>query len=296
MIPWPAEVRMKFLNFSYFSFWPVVIMCFFYKDAFAMLKALDTSAAGMAAQEINVNTISNNLANLNTTGFKRERAEFEDLLYETVQEAGSMSGGSARYNVGTQVGSGAKVSATRKDFLQGSPQITNNPFDLMISGSGFFGIILPNNELRFTRDGTFNVDSQGQLVTRAGYRVFPGITLPIGVSSVAISENGTVEVYFKNQPEANNVGQIAVFTFVNPVGLKNAGGNLYQVTISSGQPQQGIGGENSAGMVVQGSLEVANVNVMTEMTDLIKAQRAYEMNSKVMGVVDQMLKTVTTLR
>ena len=261
-----------------------------------MIRALHTAATGMASQEANVNTISNNLANVNTTGFKKARTEFDDLLYETVQEAGARSSADSEFNVGIQVGSGSKVSATRKQHTQGSPQMTNNPYDLMVNGEGFFGIVGNNGELKFTRDGSFNVDAQGNLVTRGGQKVFPGITVPPNVMSINISEAGVVEAFLRNSPEPINLGQIPVFTFVNPTGMRSEGGNLLAATQASGQPMQGVPGVDNAGIVMQGAIESSNVNVMNEMTDLIKAQRAYEMNSKVMGIADQMLQTVNNVR
>lgn len=267
-----------------------------FPEAQAMLKALHTAASGMAAQETNVSTISNNIANVNTTGFKRGRTEIDDLSYETIQEAGARSSANTTYNVGTQIGSGARVSAIRKEFTVGAPQITNNPFDLMVNGEGFFGIIMPNGELKFTRDGAFNVDATGTLVNKQGYKVYPGLSFPPNTASVNIAENGKVEAYIKGQNEPSEVGQIPVFTFVNPVGLKSTGMNLYQVSLSSGQPVQGIAGNDNAGPLMQGALEASNVSPMTEMTDLIRAQRAYEMNSKVMGVADQMMQTINNIR
>ena len=261
-----------------------------------MIRALNTAATGMAAQEANVSTISNNIANANTNAYKQSRTEFEDLLYETVQEAGARSSSNTEYNVGTQIGSGAKVSATRKDFRPGSPVITNNPFDLMINGQGFFGVIMGNNEIKFTKDGSFDVDSTGTLVTKSGKRVFPGITVPPNTVSVNISESGNVDAYLPNQPQPQNVGQIPVFNFTNPVGLSNYGENLYTATVGSGQAIQMVAGEGNAGRIQQGALESSNVSIMNEMTNLIKAQRAYEMNSKVMNVADQMLQTVNNVR
>lgn len=261
-----------------------------------MIRALHTAATGMASQEANVNTISNNLANVNTTGFKKARTEFDDLLYETVQEAGARSSADSEYNVGIQVGSGSKVSATRKQHTQGSPQMTNNPYDLMVNGEGFFGVIGNNGEMKFTRDGSFNVDAQGNLVTRGGQRVFPGITVPPNIMSINISEAGVVEAFLRNSPEPINLGQIPVFTFVNPTGMRSEGGNMLAATQASGQPIQSVPGVDNAGIVMQGAIESSNVNVMNEMTDLIKAQRAYEMNSKVMGIADQMLQTVNNVR
>lgn len=262
----------------------------------AMMRALNTSATGMAAQEENVSTISNNIANVNTIGFKKDRAEFEDLMYQTITAPGSRSSSTTNYNVGVQIGTGAKVSATRKEFSVGNPMITRNPYDLMIQGDGFFGVIMPNNELRYTRDGAFNVDNQGNLVDKNGNRIFPGITLPPETTNVVISANGNVDAYFKNQIEPVNLGTIPVFTFANPVGLRSSGGNVYAVSQSSGPPIQQVAGENNAGKVLQGTLESSNVSIMNEMTNLIKAQRAYEMNSKVMGVADQMLQTVNNIR
>ena len=261
-----------------------------------MIRALHTSATGMTAQESNVNTISNNIANVNTTGFKKQRTEFDDLLYETIQEAGAKSSGSTEYNVGVQVGSGAKVSATRKIHSQGAPQMTNNPYDLMVNGEGFMGVISPNGELKYTRDGSFNVDAQGNMVSRAGHKVFPGIVIPNNVMRINIAENGVVEAFTRESVEAINLGKIPVFTFVNPTGLRSEGGNILAATSGSGQPIQNVAGENGSGILMQGAIEASNVSVMNEMTDLIKAQRAYEMNSKVMGVADQMLQTVNNIR
>jgi flagellar basal-body rod protein FlgG len=261
-----------------------------------MIRALHTSATGMAAQESNVNTISNNIANVNTTGFKKSRTEFDDLLYETIQESGSKSSANTEHNIGVQIGSGARVSATRKVYSQGSPQITNNPYDLMINGEGFFGVASPTGELKFTRDGSFNVDAQGAVVTRAGHRLFPGINVPPGIVKINISEDGIVEAFNRESIEPLNLGQIPLFTFVNPSGLRSDGGNMLVTTAGSGQAIQNIPGQNGTGLLMQGAIEASNVNVMNEMTDLIKAQRAYEMNSKVMGVADQMLQTVNNIR
>ena len=266
------------------------------QEAQAMLKALHTAASGMSAQETNVNTISNNIANVNTTGFKRGRTEIDDLTYETVQEAGARSSASSTYNVGTQIGSGARVSAVRKEFTNGAPQITNNPFDLMINGDGFFGVIMPNGELKFTRDGSFNVDAQGTMVNKQGYKIYPGFSFPPNTSTVSISEDGKMEAFTKGGAAPTEVGQMPIFTFINPVGLKSTGMNLYQISLSSGQPVQAIPGMDNAGALMQGALEASNVSPMTEMTDLIRAQRAYEMNSKVMGVADQMMQTINNIR
>lgn len=261
-----------------------------------MIRALNTAATGMASQEIHVNTISNNIANVNTTAYKKQRAETEDLLYQTYVESGARSSQNTKYNVGVQVGTGSKVSAIRKEFVQGSPKITNNPYDLMIQGDGFFGVELPNGLISYTRDGSFNVNAQGQLTTKDGYKLIPTITLPPNILTLNISNSGNVDAFIQNQQEPVNLGQIPVFMFTNPVGLKSTGRNLYQGTLASGSPIQSIAGENGAGGVQQGSLESSNVSIMNEMTSLIRAQRAYEMNSKVMSVADQMLQTVNNIR
>lgn len=260
-----------------------------------MIRALNTSATGMAAQEQQVNTISNNIANANTTGYKSQRTEFEDLMYETVEEAGGRSSNDTEYTVGQQVGSGVKISATRREHKMGSPQITNNPYDMMIMGDGFFGVQV-GNETMYTRDGSFDVDAQGILKTRSGHTVLPGITVPPNTVNINVSENGIVQAFVKGQSEPTELGQIPVFTFVNPVGLSDKGGNLALATKGSGPAIQRIAGEENAGSINQGVLESSNVSVMNEMTNLIKAQRAYEMNSKVMGIADQMLNTVNNIR
>lgn len=261
-----------------------------------MLRALNTSATGMAAQESNVNTISNNIANANTVGYKSGRTEFTDLLYETVEEAGSKTTANTEKSIAHQIGSGAKVSGVRKINTQGGTMITQNTYDLMINGDGFFGVIGSDGGVKYTRDGAFNVDAQGNLVTKNGFKVFPGIAIPSNTMSLNISEAGDVEAYVKGETEPQNLGQIPVFTFVNPAGLRSEGGNLLGMTKGSGDPIQNMAGDQNAGVIMQGMLEASNVNVMNEMTNLIKAQRAYEMNSKVMGVADQMLQTVNNVR
>lgn len=262
----------------------------------AMIRALNTAASGMAAQEEVVNTIANNIANLSTIGFKKSRAETDDLNYQTVIEQGARTNSDTFHNVGVQIGSGAKVSAVRKRFTQGEPNITNNPFDLMINGDGFFGIVLPNGNLKYTRDGAFNVDNQGRLVNKDGYEVFPQMNFPPETAQVNISDEGNVDAYLNGQQEALALGQISVFTFINPVGLKSLGKNLYSATIASGAPVQQAPKAGNAGSIMQGALESSNVNIMSEMTELIRAQRAYEMNSKVMGIADKMLQTVNSIR
>lgn len=263
--------------------------------SFAMIRALNTAATGMASGEAHVNTISNNIANANTTAYKMQRAEFEDLKYETVNIAGGRSSADTQYTVGEQIGSGSKVNATRRIHSMGSPQQTQRPYDLMILGDGFFAIT-NNNQTLYTRDGGFTVDSQGILKTRDGYTVVPGITIPPNTAKLNIAKDGTVEAFLNNQLEPIQLGQIPVFTFINPAGLHDFGGNKARVTTASGEAIQNVAGTENAGALAQGMLESSNVSIMNEMTNLIKAQRAYEMNSKVMGVADQMLQTVNNIR
>jgi len=264
-------------------------------DSHSMLRALNTAATGMSAQESQVNAISNNIANANTTGYKAQRVEFEDLTYQTIKQAGGRSSDGTEYTVGVQIGSGSKVSATRRIHDMGSPQMTNNPYDLMIMGDGFFAIQV-GDKILFTRDGSFTVNAQGILQTRSGFAVLPGITLPPNAKSLNIAEDGTVQAFLTDSPEPLSLGQIPVFTFVNPAGLADLGGNMSKRTIASGEPLEHVAGKDNAGAIQQGTLESSNVSTMTEMTNLIKAQRAYEMNSKVMGVADQMLQTVNNIR
>lgn len=259
------------------------------------IRALNTAATGMASQESHVNAISNNIANVNTTGYKAQRIEFEDLVYETIQEAGGRSSNNTEYTVGHQVGSGSKVSATRRMHTMGSPQMTNRPYDLMIMGDGFFGVQV-GDQMMFTRDGAFTVDAQGTVKTKNGYPLVPGISVPPNTKSLNISEDGKVQAFLTNQTAPIELGQVPVFTFVNPAGLADKGGNLARSTTASGQPIQNIPGNENAGSIMQGALESSNVSIMNEMTGMIKAQRAYEMNSKVMGIADQMLQTVNNIR
>lgn len=283
------------MNLLRISFCLFMLLFFAFNESHAMIRALNTAATGMASQEANVNTISNNIANANTNAYKSQRVEFEDLTYETIQQAGGRSSSGSTYTVGHQVGSGSKVSATRRIHSMGSPQMTNRPLDLMIMGDGFFGVQV-GNDIMYTRDGSFTVDAQGIIKTRNGHPLVPGITIPPNLKSLNIAEDGKVQAFLTSQAEPLELGQIPVFTFVNPVGLADLGGNLARMTTASGNAIQLIGGTQNAGAIQQGTIESSNVTVMTEMTNLIKAQRAYEMNSKVMGIADQMLQTVNNIR
>lgn len=273
----------------------LILTITFSLTSYSMIRALNTAATGMASGEAHVNTISNNIANANTTAYKMQRAEFEDLKYETVKIGGARSSASTQYTVGEQIGSGSRVNATRRIHSMGSPQMTQRPYDLMIMGDGFFAV-QNNGETFYTRDGGFTVDSQGIIKTRDGYTVVPGITIPTNTAKLNISNDGMVEAFVRNQLEPIQLGQIPVFTFINPAGLHDFGGNKVRMTTASGEPIQNIAGTESAGAIQQGTLESSNVSIMNEMTNLIKAQRGYEMNSKVMGVADQMLQTVNNIR
>ena len=289
------KVLMKSPSFSFFSFFiftGLVVAI----PAKATIKALHTAATGMATQEANVNTISNNLANVKTIGHKRERAESEDLLYQTIRYPGARSSNNTLYSTGIQVGSGSKISAIKREFSQGSPKITEGPFDLMLKGDGFFGVILPDQTMKFTRDGAFKVSAQGEIVNNSGFLLAPGFNVPQGTTNVNIAPNGNISAYVQGQKDAVELGSIPVFTFTNPGGLSAEGGNLFRVTEGSGDPVQNTAGQGSAGTIRQGALENSNVSVMKEMTELITAQRAYEMNSKVMKVADEMLQTVNNIR
>lgn len=273
----------------------ILITLLFSTQTYSMLRALNTAATGMASMEANVNTISNNIANVNTTAYKQQRAEFEDLVYETVQQAGGRSSSGTSYTVGVQIGSGAKLSGTKRIYEMGSTNVTNRPYDVMIMGDGFFGLQMAD-QVVYTRDGSFTVDSQGTIKSKNGYPLLPNIQVPSNTKNLSISEDGRVQAFLSNQAEPVDLGQIPIFTFVNPAGLHDLGGNISRRTLASGEAIQLIPGQENSGTLMQGALESSNVSVMNEMTNLIKAQRAYEMNSKVMGVADQMLQTVNNIR
>ena len=273
-----------------------IIVCCLLSEIHATMRALNIAATGMEAQELTVSAISNNIANVNTVGYKRQRAETESLLYETIIRPGSRSSFNDRYNVGVQLGSGTKVSAVKKEFSIGTPKVTNNPFDLMIAGDGFFGLLLPDQSVAYTRDGAFSVSAEGILVDKQGHAVVPTLNFPTNTLTVSISESGLVEAYLKDQLDAVEIGQIPTFTFTNQTGLNALGRNLFKPTAASGPAINNIAGENNAGRILQGSLETSNVSIMNEMTDLIKAQRGYEMNARVMKVADEMLKVANTIR
>jgi flagellar basal-body rod protein FlgG len=262
-----------------------------------MLKSLNTAATGMKAQQLNMDVIANNLANVSTMGFKKARAEFEDLLYDNLKEPGSATGANSISPTGVQVGLGTKAAAVEKDFAQGSTKITNAPFDIEISGAGFFPVLMPSGQIAYTRDGAFKKGPDGRLQDRNGNVLQPEVVIPPQATGIEISPDGRVEVITAdNLTTPQSVGNIQLVSFVNPAGLKSLGGNLYVPSNSSGLPQQGLPGQNGLGLLAQGQLETSNVNIVDEMVNMISAQRSYETNSKAVQASDQMLQAVNNLR
>ncbi|MGH8294103.1 MAG: flagellar basal-body rod protein FlgG [Steroidobacteraceae bacterium] len=258
-----------------------------------MNAALWAAKTGLDAQQTEMAVISNNLANVNTTGFKQDRAVFEDLLYQNQTQPGADTSQTTESPSGMSIGTGVRVVATEKDYSQGSLTQTGNPLDLAIQGQGFFQIQMPDGTLAYTRDGTFQTNAQGQLVTSSGYLVQPGITIPQGAQSVTIGSDGTVSVTLPGQSATTQIGQIQLVNFINPPGLQPIGQNLLVQSAASGSPQSGSPGTNGFGTLSQGELESSNVNVVEELVNMIQTQRAYEMNSKAISTVDQMLQYAT---
>ncbi len=261
-----------------------------------MFKSLNTAATGMAAQQNNIETISNNLANVSTTGFKRARAEFEDLIYQTLREPGSASGANSFSPTGVQTGLGVKTAAIQKDFNIGSSVITKGPLDLQIDGMGFFQILTPDGETAYTRDGSFKKDGNGRIVDKNGNALQPEILIPSNAAGLEITPQGEVRVIVGGDGQPQTIGQIDIVNFVNPTGLKSLGKNLFGASSASGQAVLSRPGENSTGYLAQGQLEASNVNIVDEMVNMITAQRAYETNSKVIQTSDQMLQAVTNMK
>ena len=261
------------------------------------MRSLDIGATGMLAQQTNVDVISNNIANMTTTGFKRQRAAFLDLIYQNIDRPGSTSSDSGTtVPAGIQMGLGVRPGSVYRLHQQGPIQITENPLDVAIMGEGFFQIELPSGETAYTRDGTFQMNENGEIVTVQGYIVDPGITIPPDAMDIDINDNGEVLVQQPGSTSVTNVGQIQLANFVNPTGLASIGDNLYLETDASGSPTTGIPNQEEFGALRQGALEQSNVNVVEEITELIAAQRAYEMNSNVISTSDEMLQTVSQLR
>ncbi|MEM7082008.1 MAG: flagellar basal-body rod protein FlgG [Pseudomonadota bacterium] len=257
-----------------------------------MNSALWAAKTGLDAQQTKMAVISNNLANSTTSGFKRSRAVFEDLLYQNRRQPGGQSSQDTRYPSGTMLGTGVRLVATQKTFEQGNIGQTNNSLDIAVSGRGFFEILLPDGGQAYTRDGAFQLNSQGEMVTSSGYSLQPGISIPDGAQSITIGTDGTVSVRLIDQPAPVQVGNVQLADFINPAGLEPRGQNLFVETAASGAPQVGNPGLNGLGTLAQGSLEGSNVNVVEELVGMIETQRAYEMNSKAISTSDQMLEYV----
>ncbi len=255
-----------------------------------MNQALWAAKTGLDAQQTRMTVVSNNLANVNTTGFKQGRAVFEDLLYQNIRQSGGQTSQDTQLPSGLSLGTGVRVVATEKLFTQGSIIQTGNAMDVTINGRGFFQILLPDGSLGYTRDGSFQKNSQGEMVTASGYIVQPGITIPDGAQSITIGTDGVITVQLAGQSSPTQVGTLETVDFVNPVGLQPRGENLYVETASSGTAQPGTPGINGLGSLLQGSLEGSNVNVVSELISMIETQRAYEMNSKAISTNDQMMQ------
>jgi flagellar basal-body rod protein FlgG len=258
-----------------------------------MEASLWASKTGLDAQQTRMTVTANNLANVNTNGFKKSRAVFNDLLYQNATQVGGSTSDTTAYPSGLQLGTGVRVVATEPSFTQGSLDNTGNSLDVAIQGRGFFQILKPDGTLAYTRDGNFQVNNQGQVVNASGYQLQPAITIPQGAQSVTIAPNGVVSVLLPGQSAPTQVGSLQLADFINPSGLQNAGGNLAVESGASGSPTTGTPGLTGMGTVVQGSVETSNVNVVVEMVNMIETQRAYEMNSKAVQTTDQMLQFAT---
>lgn len=260
-----------------------------------MIRSLWIAKTGLDAQQTQMDVIANNLANVSTSGFKRSRAVFEDLLYQTMRQPGAQSSQQTQFPSGLQLGTGVRPVATERIFTQGNLQQTGNDKDVAIQGSGFFQVLLPDGTTAYTRDGSFQSDSQGQLVTSSGYVIQPAITIPANAQSITIGRDGTVSVTQPGTPAPVQVGSLQLATFINPAGLEAKGENLYVETAASGTANTNTPGSNGAGLLNQGYVETSNVNVAEELVNMIQTQRAYEINSKAITTSDQMLQKLTQL-
>ncbi len=260
-----------------------------------MINSLWISKTGMEAQQTQLDVISNNLANSSTTGFKRASAVFEDLMYQNLRQVGSNTSEQSQLPTGLQLGLGVRTVATSRSFAQGNLQQSGNKLDVAIQGNGFFQVTMPDGTTNYTRDGSFQVDAQGRLVTSSGLPIANGITIPPNATSVAIAADGTVSAQVPGNTAPQNVGTIALANFVNPAGLDPKGQNLFAESVASGQPNSGTPGGNGLGSLMQGFLETSNVNVVQELVTMIQTQRAYEMNSKAIQTSDQMLQKLAQI-
>jgi len=258
-----------------------------------MHAALYVSKTGLSAQDKQLTTISNNLSNASTIGFKRDRAVFEDLLYQIQRQPGGQSTQDTQLPSGLQLGVGVRVSGTTKEFTEGSLQVTDQTLDLAVNGRGFFQILQPNGNISYTRNGQFGLNSEGQIVNVNGLLLEPAITVPENTNRVEIGTDGTVSAYSEGNAAGQQIGSIQLVDFINPAGLQGIGSNLFYQTASSGDPIAGTPGENGMGTTLQGTLENSNVDIVEEMVNMITTQRVYEMNSKVVSTADQMLQFIT---
>lgn len=261
-----------------------------------MVRALITAGTGMVAQQTNLDVIANNLANVNTTAFKQQRAEFQDVMYQTLRASGASTGASSSAPMGLQIGLGAKFAGNATNYVQGGLQATGNPYEVAISGDGFFQIELPNGSQAFTRDGSFKRDANGDLVTSDGFRLTPQITVPVNATSFTVGPNGAVTAQIPGEATPRTLGTIQLTVFPNPSGLTRIGQNLYQAGGASGDPQTVDPGTEGAGSLQGGFLEGSNVSIVEEMVRMILAQRAYEVNSKAIQTADDMLGTLNQLK
>jgi flagellar basal-body rod protein FlgG len=260
-----------------------------------MIRSLWIAKTGMDAQQTQLDVTANNLANVSTTGFKRGRAVFEDLMYQNLRQSGGQTSDQTRMPSGLQLGTGVRIVATERIQTQGNLSKTDNPKDVAINGQGFFQVLMPDGTNAYTRDGSFQTDQNGQLVTSSGYLIQPAITLPQGVTSVTVASDGTVSVIVPPSTASVQVGQLQLATFLNAAGLQSNGQNLFTETDASGTPNQTAPGQNGAGTLNQGYVETSNVNMVEELVTMIQTQRAYEINSKVITTSDQMLSKLSQL-
>jgi flagellar basal-body rod protein FlgG len=258
-----------------------------------MMGALWVSKTGLSAQDTQLATISNNLANVSTIGFKRDRVTFEDLLYQIRRQPGAQSTEDTQLPSGLQLGTGVRIVGTQKEFTEGTLQVTDNALDVAINGRGFFEVLMPDGTIAYTRNGQFQLSRDGEFVNADGLLIQPAITVPEGAQSVTIGSDGAVSVVLPGEAQAQQIGSLTVTDFINPAGLQAIGGNLYLETSSSGTPIQGTPGLDGLGTIEQGNLENSNVEVVEELVNMITTQRAYEMNAKVIATSDQMLAYIT---
>ena len=260
-----------------------------------MMNSLWIAKTGMTAQQTQLDVISHNLANVSTTGFKRNNAVFEDLIYQNLRQVGANTTEQNQLPTGLHLGLGVRTVATSRNFTQGSLQETKNSLDVAINGNGFFEVTMPDGTIGYTRDGSFQVDAQGRVVTSSGLPVANGITVPQGATSISISADGVVSAIVAGNTQPQQLGSLAMSSFINPAGLEPVGQNLFKESAASGQPQQGTPGTNGLGFIKQGFLESSNINVVEELVNMIQTQRAYEMNSKAIQTSDQMLAKLSQI-